>query len=365
MTNANMAILSRIAYLDMPFDLKKKMPNVTLYELITHLNFSGMENGEKYKDAFRIIINNNDLRTLKITGYTNQNGNGSGLVAYSFDDRGNAVFAFRGTDGISPEDWYDNISGLSGTTRQQKEALDFVKMMLQLYDHNNVYVTGHSLGGALAQYVAIKLDAVTQCIVFNSRGVSGDLKAYAESTGRDGKITSYYNRGDIVKLLNKAGLHNIGEVELSNRGGMFDRHNVNHFIHEFEQQGGYASGRYYHGGTNNGIIGNFLGKMFGQDIIIDEEAFMQASTDLEALNGRLAALRADIENMLTQLEKGFDTPAGAKFNNSCRNILIKPLEDQKLVLDHVSDNLKTAKTQYQSVFDAYRDLNNSISSYAG
>ena len=101
------------------------------------------------------------------------------------------------------------------------------------------------------------------------------------------------------------------------------------------------------------------------DILIDEDAFIKASKDLAALSGRIDTLRNEIAAMLDTLKKGFDTPAGRKFYNSCNAVLLKPLDDQKLVLDHISQVLLTSKTQYQSVFDAYNDLNNSILNYSG
>ena len=113
-------------------------------------------------------------------------------------------------------------------------------------------------------------------------------------------------------------------------------------------------------------IGRAIGDaILGKDILIDEEAFIKASDDLAALSKRIQTLQGDIDRMLNTLEKGWDTPAGKKFKKSCDTVLIQPLKDQKLVIDHVAAVLKTSKQQYQSVFDAYRDLNSSITSYAG
>jgi uncharacterized protein YukE len=105
--------------------------------------------------------------------------------------------------------------------------------------------------------------------------------------------------------------------------------------------------------------------IFDKDITIDEEAFQKASKDLAALSVRLNALRADIIDLLDTLKSGFDTPAGVKFYNSCEINLLRPIKDQKLVLDHISQTLSMSKSKYQSVFDAYRSLNNSISNYSG
>jgi hypothetical protein len=111
-------------------------------------------------------------------------------------------------------------------------------------------------------------------------------------------------------------------------------------------------------------VNDFVESITGKDIVIDEEAFQKASDDLTALSGRMQQLRGDVENMLDTLKTGFDTPAGRKFYNSCHSNLVLPLEQQKVVLDHIAQVLKQSRSKYQSVFDAYRELNGSITSYA-
>jgi hypothetical protein len=105
--------------------------------------------------------------------------------------------------------------------------------------------------------------------------------------------------------------------------------------------------------------------VFDKNIIINEEAFVKASADIEALSGDLTKLSNKIKNLLSTLDKGFETPCGAKFHNSCEANLLRPLNDQRLVLNHISQVLRTSKSKYQSVFDEYRKLNSSISSYHG
>ncbi len=104
---------------------------------------------------------------------------------------------------------------------------------------------------------------------------------------------------------------------------------------------------------------------FDKDITIDEEAFIKASTDLATLSGDLTKLRNKITDLLSTLSKGFDTPCGAKFYNSCEANLLRPLNDQQLVLNHVSQVLSTSKSKYQSIFDEYRNINSSIANYHG
>lgn len=100
--------------------------------------------------------------------------------------------------------------------------------------------------------------------------------------------------------------------------------------------------------------------VFEEDIILDEEAFDTAISDFVALGVQLQQLRSDIEDMLSVLKAGFDTPAGVKFINSCENNLFKPLDAQKLVIDHIASSLAESKQAYESVFREYESLQTAI-----
>lgn len=104
--------------------------------------------------------------------------------------------------------------------------------------------------------------------------------------------------------------------------------------------------------------------MFGsKDIVLDEAAFEKASGEYKDIAVELQNLRNDIEAALDRLKNGFNTPAGAKFISTCQGSLLKPLEQQKKVIEHVSENLETAKDKYSSVFREYESLNTTIKSY--
>ena len=102
--------------------------------------------------------------------------------------------------------------------------------------------------------------------------------------------------------------------------------------------------------------------LFAKDILLDDDAFQTASGGLKDLSQDLEALRRDIEGLLTDLATGFGTPAGRKFIRSCKGNLLQPMTDLAAVILHVSDNLGQAKNMYQSIFDEFADLNNSINS---
>lgn len=100
--------------------------------------------------------------------------------------------------------------------------------------------------------------------------------------------------------------------------------------------------------------------VFGEDIILDESAFDTAIQDFDALGMQLKKLKTDIEDMLNDLKKGFDTPAGRKFIASCEKNLSKPMEAQELVLKHISTTLSESKQAYESVFREYETLQTAI-----
>ncbi|MBE6717551.1 MAG: hypothetical protein E7573_11610 [Ruminococcaceae bacterium] len=105
---------------------------------------------------------------------------------------------------------------------------------------------------------------------------------------------------------------------------------------------------------------NIIDVVFGKDIILDEEAFDKAVSDFDGLSQKLQNLRNEIEEMMAGLKEGFDTPAGRKFIKACETNLYKPMDDQKLVLDHIASSLKQSKQKYESVFDSYEKLTNTI-----
>lgn len=100
--------------------------------------------------------------------------------------------------------------------------------------------------------------------------------------------------------------------------------------------------------------------MANPNLVIDDEAFSKASEDFEALCARIDKLSSEINTMMSGLETGFNTTAGRKFVNSCKNNLIQPINDQKAVIHHISETLGQVKTKYEPVFTEYEALNTAI-----
>ena len=103
-----------------------------------------------------------------------------------------------------------------------------------------------------------------------------------------------------------------------------------------------------------------LDVVFGEDIILDEEAFDEAILEFAELKRKLQVLRTQIQEMLDILKAGFDTPAGRKFLASCEKNLNQPLEAQAIVLEHIHNTLQESKKAYSTVFREYEALQAAI-----
>ena len=103
-----------------------------------------------------------------------------------------------------------------------------------------------------------------------------------------------------------------------------------------------------------------LNTIFTKDMVLDQEAFNQAVQRFNELSERMTTLQTKISDDLNNLRTGFDTPAGKKFFDVCGTKLLDPMRDQALIIQHVAENLKMAKTSYDSVFQEFSEVNNSI-----
>ena len=59
--------------------------------------------------------------------------------------------------------------------------------------------------------------------------------------------------------------------------------------------------------------------LFSKDILLDDGAFETAAKEFIELSNDMNTLKTEINDLLTELKKGFDTPAGKKFMESCES----------------------------------------------
>lgn len=100
--------------------------------------------------------------------------------------------------------------------------------------------------------------------------------------------------------------------------------------------------------------------LLDRDIVLDEQAFVDAVQDFAAVGADLERLENQVRGLLQMLRPGFDTPAGERFFSSCERNLLEPLNEQRRVMGHISENLQTAKEAYSSVFTEYESLQSAI-----
>lgn len=99
-----------------------------------------------------------------------------------------------------------------------------------------------------------------------------------------------------------------------------------------------------------------------QDIILDDSAFNTASQELATLKTDTENLKIKLEAMYTELFEALDTPAGEQFKQTAIDIVITPIEDMILVIDHISLTLTDiiSGSYYKNVFTEFDELNQSI-----
>jgi WXG100 family type VII secretion target len=94
------------------------------------------------------------------------------------------------------------------------------------------------------------------------------------------------------------------------------------------------------------------------DLLVNRDAFSQASRDLQAKCQELRTLRTNINASFDQLRIDWDTDAGRKFFERFESILLKNLEDYSNVFEYMSKNLTIASQRYEEVFNAADNVAN-------
>ena len=139
--------------------------------------------------------------------------NSFAAVAYGRYDTNNnlqeIVIAYRGTDSIL--DWTpSNIEILCNLTPSQKDkAIEFYDKVAANYEGIDITITGHSLGGALAQLVECDMGAYT--VTFNAPGVN------VPTGGTSENIINYVNMNDPIGSYRE----HIGETRYYIADGMY------------------------------------------------------------------------------------------------------------------------------------------------
>ncbi len=145
----------------------------------------------------------------------------SGFVALSIEpvpnDDKDVIVCCRGSDSLGIEnanDWTDaDLALLANEMNEQQYEMNL--FMNDINDYNNIYLTGHSLGGNLAMYGAIIYDEpekIRNVYSFDGPGFNDEfIKIYKDKIKAvNGKIMNFQNENDVVSSC----FNSIGNVNI-------------------------------------------------------------------------------------------------------------------------------------------------------
>lgn len=98
------------------------------------------------------------------------------------------------------------------------------------------------------------------------------------------------------------------------------------------------------------------------DIVLDSEAFHNASADMKELKIRTENLRGKLDTLYQELATALNTPAGKELDLTAEKVLLQPIDDMLLVIDHISATLEEiiGTGYYKDVFIKFEELNDGI-----
>lgn len=268
-TVRNLAMFASIAYANLEnikdYDLKpdqninsltfnnyamvtdSQLSSITTSTELLGLNLSG-QTEDTYTYLFYNLASTSEVNDWEIINYAkiksiNAIDKSALFTAMTFKKDNDIIISYRGTDFDDLGDWLQDLSyGLAGRCGQEELAEKYAINVVQNFPTSNIYVTGHSLGGYLAQIGGAKLleslyknnikeisyfngmglyfwsnlrdtlletNLISQCIydkLSDPSSLNNKTQSSAKSTLENwykngGKLISYHINGDIVSSL--------------------------------------------------------------------------------------------------------------------------------------------------------------------
>ncbi|MBR1943526.1 hypothetical protein IJ843_07310 [bacterium] len=229
---------------------------------------------------------------------------GNGFHAKAFEKDGTIIVAFRGSDDLG--DLKVDHQMLSGRLPDQfADAKAFVEQIRQANPDAKIVVTGHSLGGSLAELTASQFDGVVG-VTFDAVGTKGLVSTHGLKD--NGNTVNYVVRGDIISNANE----HVGTVVVTDGVGGQSQHAIGNFTGSGNSlvgvEGGLApidtrrladtrSARAAKGAT----LDTAISRSSTGSVAFDDRTFRdvksQFSVDVNSLNADLNALQAQVQKV--------------------------------------------------------------------
>lgn len=97
-----------------------------------------------------------------------------------------------------------------------------------------------------------------------------------------------------------------------------------------------------------------------QNIILSQEGFRNASSELLDLKQQTENLRSRLEGLYDDMAGAMQTPVGDAIETVSKSVLLEPIDNMLLIINHMSETLEgiLGAEYYDSVFTGYETLNN-------
>ncbi len=209
MTDTQLMLLDNIAYFsNISQRYTEKNRQYTIADLVQDYKNGNLNNtlAQVSGDDFDRIISyiEADEELMNLT-FTSVSPNDDGTTGFCLQDSYNNLYVIFAGDYAYSKSWVDNfIGGVEESTDEQEAALKYYMSCIDSAEIvGNIYVSGHSKGGNLAQYVTLMANgkyAVDYCLSYDGQGFSNSfMKKYAAEIEQNGsKITSISANYDYV-----------------------------------------------------------------------------------------------------------------------------------------------------------------------
>lgn len=209
--------------------------------------FYGYANSSEMSEYWKLIDYVNDASVIKIDNFS----------ATTFKNGKNIIIAYRGTNELW--EWADNVLcyGLGNYHSEEQQARAYAKKIVKENPGCKIYITGHSLGGYLAQIGTAELiesgrsNVIERTVYFNGIGMKFNklvpiIKNYDmmslynfshDGLKPNGKLISYAIKGDWVHML---GTHCGEKKEFYATDAAVEHHRTKYF-EGFEELGFWES----------------------------------------------------------------------------------------------------------------------------